>query len=173
MNELSDKLSDKQKEQIEIALKKIEAIQRHISNVQDACNIIGRKLIERGELILGRQIIADSYLHDNSKLTSFMEWEYLFQEENKELLQLAVREHQSANPHHLEYWKDTENIPRRYLAQLVADTFARSNEFGEGYWEFMKNKFFPKYKIRVNSRLYKIIKEFADLLVEKPFEPIK
>src|ERR1700751_921069 len=141
--------NNKQEEEIALTLKKLDVIMRHISNVQSACNIIGRKLIEKGEIHLGRQIIADSYFHDNSKLTSNLEWGYLFpSEENKELLQLAIEEHQSTNPHHLEYWKDTENIPRRYLAQLVADTFSRSNEFGKDYWKYMKEEFFPKYDIK-------------------------
>lgn len=163
----------KQEKEIEITLKKIDVILRHTTNVQEACRIIGRKLIERGEIHLGIQLIARSCFHDNSKFSSFMEWNFLFQDENKELLQLAIEQHQSTNPHHLEYWQDTENIPRLYLAELVADTFSRSNEFGENYWDYMKGKFFPKYDIKKNTRVYKIIKEFADLLIEPPFESVK
>jgi hypothetical protein len=164
-------MNDKEKEEIELTLKKLDAWQRHVNNYRTAANILARKLIEIGRIRLGLQLIAGN--HDGSKLTSYIEWNYLFQEENKELLQLAIQEHQSTNPHHLEYWGDTEHIPRLHLAELVADTFSRSNEFGKDYWDYMKNTFFPEHNIKVNSRTYKIIKEFADLLVEKPFEPIK
>ena len=51
----------------------------------DSCSLLGRRLIERGDVDLGVKLIANSYLHDNSKFTSFVEWNYLFQKENKEL----------------------------------------------------------------------------------------
>ena len=45
-------------EEIILTLKKLDLVQRHISKVQDACNLLGRKLIERGDCHLGIQLIA-------------------------------------------------------------------------------------------------------------------
>ena len=46
---------------------KIQDILRHIQNVQANCLLLGKRLIERGDFEIGRQLIANGMIHDNSK----------------------------------------------------------------------------------------------------------
>src|SRR5436190_8425553 len=126
------------KEEIPLILKKIEAIQRHIRLVQEACDILGTRLVERGEIKFGIQIIAAGYLHDNSKFTNYVQWNYLFQDEDKEMLKMAILDHQSTNSHHPEFWGTIDEMPRLELALLVTDLYSRSAEFGTSLSDYLK-----------------------------------
>ena len=61
------KKSDKLKKMAIGTMEKIRVLTRHIRNVEDNCLLLGTKLIERGEVDLGRQLIANGYVHDTSK----------------------------------------------------------------------------------------------------------
>ena len=142
---------------------------RHIKNVQEAAKLLGERLIDRGEKDLGRILIANSMIHDNSKFFG-IEWEYMSAEEtNKEKLQLAVLQHVTTNPHHPEYWGDIKDMPRIYLAEMVCDWHARSVEFGTDLRDWIKNAALEKYGITTQTKVYKTIKEFVDLLLDNPF----
>ncbi len=116
-------------------------------------------------------MIANSYLHDNSKFRG-LEWISLFGD-NEELLSLAIDHHRQTNSHHVAYWGCVENMPKIFLAELVCDLHSRAAEFGTDLKDYLKDTFFPKHNIVPNSRCYKYIKEFVDLLLDKPFGKIE
>lgn len=157
---------------ISITLKKLDLIQRHIHLVQDACETLGRRLIERGEVEFGVKLIANGYLHDQSKFDQF-ERKYLINNEDKDTLKLAIFKHQAGNKHHIEFWDNIENMPRIFIAELVCDLFARSAEFGTDLRAYIKDKFVPLHNISTSSKGYKNIKDFLDLLLETPFSQVK
>ena len=70
------KKSDRMKREAEVTMVKVRAIARHIRNVEDNCLLLGEKLIESGEIDLGRQLIANGMVHDESKFHG-IEFEYL------------------------------------------------------------------------------------------------
>ena len=101
---------DRLKKEAEQTMEKIRALTRHIRNVEDNCLLLGEKLIERGEIDLGRQLIANGYVHDTSKFYG-IEFENLSssttantKEENAKLkMRMAVQHHIMTNQHHPEY----------------------------------------------------------------------
>lgn len=154
-------------------LKKIKVLLRHIKLVQDACEVIGTKLIESGEIELGKNLIAKSLIHDNSKFYG-LEWTILmsydeYKDDDVEKLEMAIFQHINTNDHHPEYWGDINSMPKICIAEMVADWYARSNEFGTDLRKWIKNTALEKYNISPHGVKYKEIKKFVDLLLEKPF----
>lgn len=150
---------------------KIEIISRHIEHVRESCHILGNRLMELGENAMGLQLIMNGEKHDNSKYTG-IEWLYLHEdikEIEPEKFKLAVIQHVTTNPHHPEYWGDISEVPRVYLAEAVVDWKARSSEFGTDLREWIIHKATKKFKISTSSRVYKQIKDFLDLLLERKF----
>src|SRR5450755_1045681 len=70
-------------------------------------------------------------VHDASKFHG-IEWEYLHKtgEVPADRLQLAVEHHRRTNEHHPEYWGGIDNMPEIFVAEMVCDWYARSQEFG-------------------------------------------
>lgn len=165
-----------QEELIQITLKKLEIIQRHKNNVQDACNLLGKRLIERatnaGEIEFAIQLIIQGYLHDLSKFDLY-ERDFLIGNDDKETLRMAIYKHQAGNKHHIEFWRNVDNMPRLFLAELVCDLWARSAELGTNLRDFIKEKLVPQYKISTNGKAYKTIKEFVDIILANEFVDLK
>lgn len=155
-------------EKINEAKEKVEKLLRHISNVQEACYLLGKKLIERGEIEFGIQLIAAGQVHDHSKWSG-IEFDFLIQGNFNGEAKLAAQHHSRSNHHHFEYWGSPDLIPKIYIAEFVCDIFSRAAEFGTDVREYIKEKALPRYKISPQSKVYKWIKEFLDLLLEKPF----
>ena len=80
------------------AIEKIELVFNHIKNVQRNCHKLGIKLMKRGEIELGRNLISNGQIHDNSKFKG-IEFDHLFN--GDPLLPEVIKHHQSINPHHL------------------------------------------------------------------------
>jgi hypothetical protein len=151
--------------------KRLDILLRHISNVREDCEVLGLKLIKQGEETLGRQLIANGLIHDNSKFSG-IEWEYLHtdvKEINPEAFKLALQQHQTTNPHHPEYWGDINSIPRLYVAEMLCDWHARSSDFGTDLWDWVKETAVPKYKLSTSGKVYKQLKEFMGMLLERSF----
>lgn len=146
----------------------LDKICNHIDNVQRNCRRLAEALILKGEYDFGKTLIAHAYIHDNSKFFG-LEFEYLNQKDNKEMLFCAVRQHQSVNPHHPEYWGGIHNMPRIYIAEMVADWLARSQEFGSSLMEWVKEKATEKFGFTMEDRVGKEIKFFIDILCENSF----
>jgi len=150
----------------------LEALMRHIKKVQDSCWELAKRLLKKGEIDFSRRLIASSLTHDNSKFFG-IEWENLIHSDNPELLKFAVHHHQQTNKHHPEYWGGVENMPRLAIAEMVCDWHARSKEFATDLRQWVKADALKKYDISPQGKIYKIIKEFIDLLLEPPFTKIK
>lgn len=171
------KKSDRIRREAELTMEKIRGIARHIRNVEDNCLLLGEKLIEKGEIELGRQLIANGYIHDASKFHG-IEWDHmapgqeLAEEGAKLKLKLAVQHHNRTNSHHPEYWATIQHMPRLYVAEMVADWKARSEEFGTSLRDWIDEVATKRFHFTKEERIYKEIIEFVDLLCSKPFENI-
>ena len=152
--------------------KKLSNLIRHIKNVQDNCSIISEKLIENNEFTLAKNLLANSLIHDNSKFYG-IEFDYLTgaEAENKELLMCAIAQHNTnpLNKHHPEFWVDIKEMPRLYVAEMVADCTARASEFGTDIREWFKECATKKYKFSTSHKIWGEIKDFLDMLLDKPF----
>jgi len=146
---------------------RLDAVLRHIDHVQENCKLLGRRLMEIGEADFGRRLIANGLLHDNSKLSG-IEWEYLHDSEHP-FFQAAMKQHVMNNPHHPEYWGEIQGMPEIYLAEAVCDWKARSSEFGNDFRDWIKKSATKKFGFSVSSKVYKSVKEFTDLLLDRPF----
>lgn len=175
----SPRISNKLKKKIDLILEKITGITRHIRNVEDNCILLGTKLISQGEIELGKQLIANGFIHDASKFHG-VEFEFMapgtptVEEAAKMKMKMAIYHHQTTNPHHVEYWANgISDMPDVYLAELVCDFKARSEEFGTDLRDYIENTAFPKWKISKDHDSYKKIMKFVDLLCVSPFSEIK
>lgn len=151
---------------------RLDGLIRHIKNVQDDCTLLGQRLIDRGETELGRMLIANGMIHDNSKFHG-IEWLYLhddIKEEDPILFKQALTHHATTNKHHPECWPGGINeMPQLYIAEMICDWRTRSSEFGTDLWDWIKNKATEKFGFSTNGKAYKEIKFFTDLLLEKKF----
>jgi hypothetical protein len=157
-------------------IERIEKIVRHITNVQENCLVLGKKLIEAGETHLGRQLIANGFIHDNSKFYG-VEWEHLDhyaggEGVDKEKLGIAVSNHNALNKHHPEAWGDIRNMPRVYIAEMCCDWAARASEFGSSVYDWVQGNAMKRYKFTRNQKVYKEIMYFMNLLLDQPFKQV-
>ena len=169
---------ERKKQQISLELGKVRAILRHIRNVHENCLLLGEKLIERGESLLGRKLIVQGFKHDLSKFLG-IEWEQMAPGQNQEQvptaklkLRLAIAYHNSTNDHHPEFWTSIHEMPRLAVAELVCDWKARSEEFGSSLRDYVKERATKRWKFCEKDVIYKTIMEFVDLLCEKPFSRV-
>ncbi len=146
----------------------LDSLVRHISLVRDACLLLGKRLINKGRKDIGRIIIANGFIHDASKFHG-IEWEYLHAGKDvpKEKLELAVKQHVRTNPHHPEYWGGIDKVPEVYLGEMVADWYARSQEFGTGLRDWIKTEAVERFNIDPVTQ--EKINYFLDLLLEDHF----
>lgn len=155
-------------EEIVAIKEKVDKLLRHISNVREACEILGKKLIERGDIEFGVKLIALGQVHDLSKWFG-IEFDYLISGEFNGEAKLAAQHHARVNKSHPEYWGNINLMPKLYIAELCCDWLSRANEFGTDVREYVKEKAIPRYKISPQGKVYKWIKEFFDMLLDKPF----
>lgn len=148
---------------------KIEIVLSHIENVQRNCYKLGIKLIREGKIKLGRTLIANGQIHDNSKFKG-VEFEHLFS--GDELLLDAVKHHNSTNLHHPEYWDSIHDMPEVYVAEMVCDCAARSAEFGSDVREWLENVATVKYDFAMTDDIGKMINKYLNMLLEKPFSKL-
>lgn len=173
------KKTDRLRKEAELTMDKVRGITRHIRNVEDNCLLLGEKFIERGDIELGKHLIANGFVHDASKFHG-IEFEYMApgvpteKEEAKLKLKLAIHHHQKTNLHHPEAWSGgIKDMPDVYLAEFCCDVKARSEEFGTDLRQWINDKAMQKYEFKVGDELYKKIMMYIDLLCPPPFEEIK
>lgn len=164
----------------------LEEVVRHIKGVQDACLLLGRRLIKAGEVKFGLSLIANGFKHDQSKFHG-IEWDYLTRKSasggghedpddakrEKEMFFHALNSHQNSNYHHPEAWHDISDMPRIYLAEFVCDTYTRSAEMGTDLRSWIKDVASKKYGFSLQGKTYKQIKYFMDMLLDPTFKPVK
>ena len=165
------------KQEAERILAKLEFVARHIRNVEDNTLLLGKKLIERGDIALGHKLIANGQVHDASKFHG-IEFEYLSlnnpTDENKQLkLKLAVHHHNTTNPHHPEYWSGgIKEMPSVYVAEMVADWKARSEEFGSSLRDWIDEHATKRFGFTKEDKVYEEIMEYVNLLCQTPFTAV-
>jgi len=150
--------------------KRLQCLLRHIEDVKDNCELMGIRLIDRGEFDFGKTLIQHGLIHDNSKFTG-LEWEQL-NGYSDHLLKEAIQEHVSKNPHHPEYWGQIGGIhdmDRIYVAEMVADWSARASEFGTGLCQWIEESAMDRYHFYKHDKVYENIQEFLSILLETPF----
>jgi hypothetical protein len=147
---------------------KVDKLTRHIENVQEACQLLGKRFIAKGEIDFGINLISNGQVHDASKWRG-IEWDYLVTGDFNGHTKLAVEQHNRTNCHHPEYWGGIELMPKIYVAEMCCDWKARANEFGTDVWTYVKEKAIPRFGISCNGKVYKWIKECFDMLLDEPF----
>lgn len=150
-------------------IKKIQLVLEHIKHVQENTQRLGYKLIEIGETKLGRDLIANGLIHDNSKLKG-IEFDALFS--GSESLKEAATHHSSTNPHHPEFWSSIHEMPDLYIAEMVCDCKARSSEFGTDIRIWFEKEAPLRYGYSTTDLIYVKIMKYLNLLVYKPFKKI-
>lgn len=171
-------MKKKTQKQIDEVLGKINRLTRHIRNVESNCILLGVKLIEQGNIELGHRLIANGMVHDASKFSG-IEFENLTynepskEESSKLKMKMAIHHHQKTNLHHPEAWSGgIKEMPDVFLAELVCDWKARSEEFGTSLRDWIDETATKRWNFAKDDKTYKEIMAFVDLLCEKPFEQI-
>ncbi len=156
-------------------LKKVDALYRHIEEVQRNCRLLGERLIEHGRDALAVQLIRNALVHDQSKFTG-IEWDYLLIEpstaDEKNNLALAISHHNRTNLHHPEAWLGIKNMPDVFIAEMVCDWKARSSEFGQSVKEWIENGASKRFGYTKRDTIYREIMSFTKLLLDEPFKKI-
>ncbi len=148
---------------------KIDDIIRHIDNVKDNCMLLGERLINNGRTDIGRLLVANGFIHDNSKFYG-VEWDYLSdQTDDPELLRVAISQHNRTNPHHPEYWGRIELMPALYIAEMVCDWKGRSGEFGTSLQDWIEEGAAVKFGYTKDSEIFRKIIYYSEMLCDKPF----
>ena len=89
-------------------------------------------------------------------------------------MKLAIQQHNSTNLHHAEAWSGgIKDMPDVYLAELICDIKARSEEFGTSLMDYITTDGIKRWGITEDDDVYKKMIGFINLLCEKPFEQIK
>lgn len=148
----------------------IANLTRHINLVREACEILSERLMAEGHKEMAVKLLARGYVHDNSKFYG-IEWDYLHngQEVPEEALSLAIKQHNTTNDHHPEYWGGIDNMPEICIYECVCDWYARSQEFGSSLRDWISDVAIKKYKIKKTSEQYKWINECLDMLLVNYF----
>lgn len=160
-------------------IEKIDSLLSHIRNVQDNAVILGKKLINQGEINLGKELIANSLQHDYSKFFG-IEWDNLAgrkvlkRKRDIDSLNIAIKHHQLVNKHHPECWcGGISYMPTVYLLELLCDWKSRSEEFGSSLIDYIDESATKHFNFLKNDDVYKTIMKYVDMLCEKPFNTLK
>lgn len=145
---------------------KLDALIRHVEEVQKNCQLLGEKLIEAGEFELARRLIAAGFLHDQSKFHG-LEWMHLTKPDaDDELVPAVIQHHVSTNLHHPEAWDGIKNMPQQYIAEMACDWKARSGELGKDLKEWIETIAFKKWAFSRRDKVYRDIIRYVNLLLE-------
>lgn len=152
---------------------RLNRLTRHFDAVIENAKIMAERLIERGECQFANALIANAYLHDNSKLKG-VEWDHLSVDEtNEHDLKLAVMQHNRTNDHHPEFWDGgIKGMPRLAVAEMVCDWKARSGERGTSLKEWVNGEAMKRFNFTAQDPVYKTIMEFVDLLLQPPLNHV-
>lgn len=150
---------------------RIQRLMRHIHGVQENCMILAERLMENGEFKLAKTLVANSFLHDNSKFFG-AEWDHLsIENPDKAALKLAIMQHNHTNKHHPEYWDGgIKGMPRIYLAELVCDWKTRSEERATSLMEWVNDEAMKRFNFTKDDVVYGTIMMFVKMLVAPPLK---
>jgi len=148
----------------------LENLIRHIELVRNACTLLGRRLIKKGRVDIGRLLIARGHVHDATKFQG-IEWDYLHSgpDTPKEELKLAIKQHVRTNSHHPEFHGGLEKMPELDVAEMVCDWYARAQEFGTSLRDWISKDAIQRYRIEVDGTHHEMINKYVDMLLQDPF----
>jgi hypothetical protein len=152
--------------------KQLTLLLRHVRHVQEGCEIIGRKLIERGESDLGWELIANGLCHDRSKFFG-AERAYLHgeaKENDPENFKKAAFHHVMWNAHHPECSGSVHEMSLVDVAEMVADWWGRSIEFGDDVREWAEVTAAKRYGYGPGDAVWAMIQEYLGMLLEPRFK---
>jgi len=121
---------------------------------------------KNGDEVLGKNLIANGQMHDNSKFQG-IEWEHLFR--GSHILKDVVSHHNTTNKHHPEYWGTIHDMPKLFIAEMVCDVTARSQEFGTNVREWIADVATEKYGFDMEDKVGLLIQDYLDMILQKPF----
>jgi len=156
--------------QVELEKLRLRKLIKHITGVQENCAELAFKLSERGEHDFARKLIANSMKHDSSKFDG-IEWEHLHDGADPKLFKEALAQHVTTNEHHPEFYGEggIHDMPRIFIAEMCADWFQRSKEFGSDLQEWINGVAKEKWDFDFRSESGKEIKDFVTLMLDKRF----
>jgi hypothetical protein len=148
----------------------LDNLTRHINLVRDACLLLGKRFINRGQPEFGLNLIRRGFQHDVTKFIG-IEWDFLHNGSDipVEDLRRAISQHQKTNDHHPEYWGKIEEMPEIAIAEMVCDWYARAQEFGTGLRDWITTQALPRYQLDPDAEACRSIKKYVDLLLEDHF----
>lgn len=149
----------------------LDDLTRHIGLVRDACVLMGTRIINRGQIDFGRQLIGRGHIHDASKFQG-IEWQYLHvgSDVDGNMMNLAIHQHVTTNTHHPECHGGIQNMPKIDVAEMVCDCYSRSQEFGTNIREWFTKVAVEKYNIDLEGKQWKWIQEFLNVLLQSSFK---
>lgn len=153
----------------------LTAVLRHIKMVEQNCNILSIRLMDK-EPELALKLVQLGRLHDASKLEG-IEWKYLRDGADDYWFKEALSVHRRYNKHHPEYWHGgIHSMPEEYVAEMVCDCLARSQEFGtdvrDWFFGLSKNSAPEKYGYNGLDAVSEKIEKYLDLLLTPKFKKI-
>lgn len=152
----------------------LEEYHRHVDKVHSAARLLATRLIKNcvdEDEKLGMLLLKGVMEHDMSKLQG-IEWPWIHQTDDKERLIAAIEHHQQVNRHHPEFWGGVAYMPPVYIAEMVCDWKARSEEKGTNLRDWIKDTALEKYSIPPTGKIARLIKKFVDLLLDAPFKSL-
>ena len=150
-------------------IEKIDKLINHIRNVQDNALILGKKLIEKGDTLLGKRLIINSMSHDLSKFSG-IEFDNLHKEAEKDDLKEAIYQHNSTNLHHPEASNGVANMDEVFICEFTCDTLARAQELASDYLDWLSNDAAKRYNFTTKSQFYKKVVKYYNLIIDNPFK---
>jgi hypothetical protein len=148
-------------------VKRLQSILRHVEGVRQDCEILGLRLIERGEFDFGRDLIARGLIHDESKFHG-VEWDHLGVSDDP-FHQMAWEYHVANNSHHPEFHHGIHLMPRLDIAEMVCDWHSRSSELGTSLPAWIVEGAMPRFHFSPGDDVAREIDDFVSLLLDRFF----
>ena len=152
-------------------IEKIDKLINHSRAVQNNAIVLGKKIIEKGDLVFGKMLIINVMAHDISKFKG-SEWDDLHKDAEKDDLKDAIYQHNSTNLHHPEAWNGVHAMPDIYIAEFCCDTLARAQELASDYLDWLSNDAAKRYNFTTKSQFYKKVVRYYNLIVDNPFKKV-
>ena len=150
---------------------KLSSLIRHVKMVENNCNIISRKTMELNPGF-ALDIAKRGRMHDLSKFEP-LEFEHLWK--GAKNFDVALLHHHCHNSHHPEHYKNgIYGMSELDIAEMVADTTARSQEFGTDIrrWLFDEDKAPKRYGYLGDKEIYATLDYYVSMVVNQTFSKI-
>ena len=157
----------------ELDIERINSILQHMKMVESISQKLAKKLLPT-DRALALKLIKLGRTHDLSKFNSFE-----FQNLNREPwtstanFERALRIHHKNNKHHPEYWDSIHDMPDEYVAEMVCDCFARSQQFGTSVTTWFKKKMTKIYDFKMTDPVGIKIQTYLNFLLDPIFTKTK